>query len=237
MPIERFFTNEDNITIGSQVILTDAELHHLIHVTRISEGEKVGLVNGRGILAHAVVTHVRKREAELLVENVEMHPSPSKEVILVQAIPRINRLDFILEKGTELGMSEIWLFPGKRSERKQLTPSQLEHMRAVTIAAMKQCGRLHLPHIELRKSILEWSAIDGKAFFGDLSADAPAFKDVWTNFSLSSKVLFFIGPESGFTEEEEHFLRKMHVQGVKLHDNILRTDTAAIVALSLMTQA
>jgi 16S rRNA (uracil1498-N3)-methyltransferase len=140
-----------------------------------------------------------------------------------------------LEKGTELGMSQLWLFPGQRSERKQLTESQLEHMRATSIAAMKQCGRLYLPSIELKPPLLQWQKLNSVAFFGDLSSIAPLFNSVWKELTSVSEVLFFVGPEGGFTVDEERKLHEIQVQGVRLHKNILRTDTAALVALSLIT--
>ena len=145
-------------------------------------------------------------------------------------------IGWILEKGTELGLTEFWLFPGHHSERKTLTEHQLQRLRALTIAAMKQCGRLYLPTITLKPPLSEWESPHPPAFFGDLSPDAPPLFNAWQQNPRQDEVLFFIGPESGFSKEEESTLRHFDATGVKLHQNILRTDTAALAALTLISQ-
>lgn len=235
MPIDRYYIPHD-IQKGQSVRLEGQEFHHLAHVTRIKTGEMIELVNGCGILANASVESISKKYADLLVADVSSHPALNNEIILVQAIPRQNRLDFIIEKGTELGMTQIWLFPGQRSERRKFSESQLEHMQAITIAAMKQCGRLYLPKIVAKPSLLQWDdAPLGQIFFGDVSPNAPLLQEIWKG-DLENQVLFVIGPESGFSGEEEKKLHDFDAKGVKLHPNILRTDTAALVALSLLAQ-
>jgi len=158
------------------------------------------------------------------------------KIILAQAIPRLNRLDFILEKGTELGMSEIWLYASEYGERKEFTEHQLERMRGVTIAAMKQCGRLHLPKIVMMPLLSKWAAprTDYALFFGDVSSTAKYFMPSDLPNKSTTGLVFFIGPESGFSEKETILLKEFGSKGVKLHPNILRTDTAALTALSVL---
>lgn len=229
MPVERYFF-EGNLAPDRSVHLEGAELHHLIHVMRTQAGEKIELINGKGLLAQASVENVSKRDATLLIEEVKSKPKPSKEIILAQAIPRLNRLDFILEKGTELGMSQIWIFPSRYSQKKELSQNQLQRMQTVTIAAMKQCGRLYLPDIVIKPPLHQWTKPEHTAFYGDVEPTAPSFQHVW--HENSTGVIFYIGPESGFAQDEMTILQQLGAQGVKLHSNILRTDTAALTALS-----
>lgn len=97
---------------------------------------------------------------------------------------------------------------------------------------MKQCGRLFIPKITLLPPLLKWTSegIPEQAFFGDTRANASPFPK-----SLDSKsCLIVIGPEKGLQEKEVfHLETNLHMKGLKLHENILRTDTASICALSL----
>ena len=232
MPAERYFI-ENSFEVNTPCILQDQEFHHLIHVMRNKIGDTIEIVNGLGELAQGFIQDITKKQASIIIKHIRKDsPSPS-QLILAQALPRPNRLDFILEKGTELGMTELWLFPGKQGERKDLTDHQLERMKNVTVAAMKQCGRLFLPKIIIKSSLEKWSTFPKTSFFGDVSPDSPNFLDVFPAYKQETEIAFFIGPESGFSESELLLLKK-HALGVKLNPNILRTDTAALCCLSLM---
>lgn len=231
MPSERYFI--DGALHVGELALEGQEFHHMAHVMRTAAGDRVELVNGRGALASAVVSSIDKKRALLQIDSIaETKPDPV-QIILAQAIPRPNRLDFILEKGTELGMTALWIFPGEKGERHKIGDNQLERMRAVTIAAMKQCGRLFLPEIVLMPLLKQWKKPQYPLFFGDLDPKAPYLSSIW-NYPQEG-VIFVTGPESGFSEAETEALRTLNAQGVRLHHNTLRTDTASIAALSLMT--
>ena len=144
MPAERFFINSPLVE-GQSINLEGQEFHHLAHVMRGRVGDAVEIVNGSGGFAEAKIERIQKHQAQLHIHGAEKHPKPSAELILVQAMPRINRLDFILEKGTELGATQIHLVATETCERKSVTDSQLERFQSITIAAMKQCGRLYYP--------------------------------------------------------------------------------------------
>lgn len=232
MPFNRFYLDAE-LKKGDDVQLQGVELHHLAHVMRIAVNETVELVNGKGTLAKALVKGIHKKEALLNLFEVKYFQKTAEEIILAQAIPRFNRLDFILEKGTELGMTQIWLFPGEISDFKKLTEHQLERMHLILVAAMKQCGSLWLPEIHLKPPLKKWDSLPENAFYGDVKPEAPPFLSVSQG---RGSVLFAIGPESGFTESEEHCLHQLGAVGVKLATHILRTDTAALLAVGLIAQ-
>lgn len=231
MPAERYYL-ESPLEKGSSVILQDTEFHHLVHVMRCKVDDQVEIVNGQGTLAHATISSIDKKKAHLHINEIEQEAPPQFQVILAQAIPRINRLDFILEKGTELGMTEIWLFPGALSERKSLTDHQIERLKAITISAMKQCGRLYLPKITLMPAIPNWITPELPLFFGDVNPGSPIFQTKWN--PKEKGLIFAVGPESGFTTQEIKNLLDKGAAGVTLHRSILRTDTASLAALSLI---
>lgn len=233
MPVERYFL-EDSFQLNAEKTLTGSEFHHLWRVMRARLGDSVEIVNGRGALAHALVEKIAKDRAVLRIKKIEEMQPEKSTVILAQAFPKVNRLDFILEKGTELGVDEFWLFPGVLSIKKDFTVNQLERAQMLTIAAMKQCGRLTLPKVKIMPSLDQWPSPEGSVFFGDVNRNAPVFWHAWNQNEIISPLTFFIGPESGWHAQEVQLLKKIGGKPVKLHDNILRTDTASLAAISLV---
>lgn len=236
MPAERYFYHS-NLQHQSKVELTDQELHHLLHVMRTEVGETIELIDGFGTLATATVTGIKKRHAELHINTIETQPKTSHELILVQGIPRANRLDYILEKGTEIGVTKFLLLPTLLSDRKSFSDHQIERMRAILISALKQSGRLHLPEIALITPLLDWTQLPSTSFFGDLTLTAaPLLKALQETVLTNQSISFITGPESGFTAEEYEHLRNLNAIGVNLNPHVLRTDTASIIALGIIAQ-
>lgn len=233
MPSERYFIDQV-FKVNQDIILKDSEFHHLVRVMRTRKGEVVELVNGQGGLTQATVEEIFKDQARLHIDSIHIEKRRNNKIILAQAIPKPNRLDYIIEKGTELGVDEFWLFPSQHSVKKDFSPEQLERLRIQIIAAMKQCGRLYLPELALKPSLEKWEANSGTFFFGDVDKTAELFSSAWKRLQVSFPVIFVVGPESGLSEKENTFLKEKGAYGVKLHENILRTDTAGIVALSLI---
>jgi 16S rRNA (uracil1498-N3)-methyltransferase len=225
MPADRFFAPSTLKT--PTLILEGEEFHHLAKVMRVRIGETIELVNGRGELATAEVISLDKKSASLKIVSHRAESAPQQTLMLAQALTRPSSLEWIIEKGTELGVSEFWLFPGERSEKKELSPSQIHRLEIIILNALKQCGRLFLPKIILKPSLTIWNLPAGSLFFGDLSPQAPLLKG-----PFSSSVVFFIGPEKGFSAAELETLAKFKAQGISLHTNILRAETAALTALS-----
>jgi len=235
MPHERFFVDQP-LNLNETVSLQDTEFHHLCHVMRARIGDHVELVNGKNQLAEASLSSIAKHHADLRVSNVINSTTRKPQLILAQAIPRFNRLEYILEKATELDATEFWLFSGILSEKDEFSENQMKRMAQLTISAMKQCGRLDLPAISFKPPLLQWKPIEGRLLFGDTSPDAPSLVMLDLNDEAPCTV-FFIGPEKGFDPKEAHFLKEtLGAQGVRLHRNILRVDTAPLAALSILSE-
>lgn len=207
--------------------LEGEEFHHL-KVMRGEVGDSIELVNGRNQLAHAKIGKVEKHHAVLEFIEISDHPPPMRQIILAQAYLRPKNLDLVIEKGTELGATAFWLFPGERSEKDSLSPNQLHRLQIITISALKQCGRLDLPQILELPPLAKWKEKPpGELYFGDPRSPQ--------HFAPETDVTIFIGPEKGFSSKEESILQqKLHVQGVRLNPNVLRAETAALCALSLI---
>lgn len=234
MPHDRFFTNSP-LEKGKVFSLEEEEFHHLVHVMRAKEGDGVECINGRGVLARATVKTLKKKLAELEVSDVFVRAKTTSPLILAQALPKASRLDTILEKGCELGMNELWLFPGERSEKQGLSASQQKRILSILINASKQCGQLWLPQTKLIAPLKEWQTWDYPVFYGDVRASAEPFHKKWYEKPPEKGVVFVVGPEGGLSSHEIEKLEAIGGTGVKLHPHILRTDTASLVALTLMS--
>jgi 16S rRNA (uracil1498-N3)-methyltransferase len=232
MPIERYFV-EDPLLVNTEVMISKDEHLHMTKVMRAKTKDPLELINGKGSLAKAYISEIKKDHSLCVILSVE-HTPPPPSLILAQAIPRFNRLEYIIEKGTELNVSEFWLFPGDRSEKNLFSPNQKERMKHLMIAAAKQCGRLHLPEIHIKESLHNWSEMEAPLLFGDTREKAPFLLDIGKSKEWHSCIMA-IGPESGFSDKEVVHLESLKGRGVKLHSNILRVDTASLTALSLVS--
>ena len=231
MPHDRFY-HHTNFQQDLQLSLKESELHHL-HVQKVRVGDKVEVVNGHNQLAFATVTLIEKHQAILHIDRIQQDNGIKPVIILAQAIPKMNHLEWIIEKGVELGVTSFWLFPGLYSEKSDFSENQRKRLDHLMLAAMKQCGRLDLPQIELKPILTNWSMQRGYASLWRPSPHAPF---LWTlKPPLPQPVTLVIGPERGLHAQEiAHLKSKLHAQGVKLHPNTLRTETASLVALSLL---
>ncbi len=224
MPAERFYLDAD---LSDTVTLEGTEFHHLAHVMRVRIGDTVELVNGRGSLAQGKVTSLSKQSATLEILSSAQSPLPPPHLFLAVPLLRPAKLEFIIEKGTELGADAFFLYSAHHSEKEGLSPNQKERLQHIAISAMKQCGRLDLPPIHLVSQWEELFEIPATHLFGDTRPTAKPISP------KKEKVLFITGPEKGFSEKEVKSLDQKGV-GVRLHKNILRAETAPLVALCLL---
>ncbi|MBM3207116.1 MAG: 16S rRNA (uracil(1498)-N(3))-methyltransferase [Chlamydiae bacterium] len=234
MPNDRFYVNEDLID-QSTLFITDQELHHLQYVMRIKEGEEIEVINGKGKLGKAIVNRFHKQKAEITINNVLIEEKPQYPLILAQGLPRLARLEYIVEKATELGVTEIWLFPAVHTEKKDLSPSQMQRMQQILISSIKQCGRLYLPEIKFMPPLNKWEVLDLCCLFGDTQEESLSILSVLIE-KKQKDILWMVGPERGLCPSETAILKsKLKFIGVTLNHNILRTDTAAIAGLSVIS--
>jgi 16S rRNA (uracil1498-N3)-methyltransferase len=225
MPADRFYLDE-LLCRGAIVSLAGVEYHHLSHVMRISIGEEVELVNGRGALAIAKLLSANKQEARLEILSVQTTSRPIQQIILAIPLLRYNKLELIVEKGTELGASAFWFYVADFSEKIKLSAHQSERLRFLAISALKQSGRLFLPEFQFLPSL---ETIHEFILFGDTQSGAPKMKEI----ELQETIIFVTGPEKGYSKRELELLQKKG-KGVTLNPHILRAETAPLAAMSIL---
>lgn len=218
MPAERFYIDAD---LQGSLTLEGQEHHHLAHVMRIRVGEEIELVNGRGSLATACVEAISKHEARVAILSATTAPLSPPHLKLAIPLMRPAKLELVIEKCTELGAGGFYLYAAQYSEKDDLSEHAAERLQHIAISAMKQCGRLDLPPIQLWK-FEEILALPQTLLFGDTrEAGGPK--------NTPEQIVFMTGPEKGFSKKEMDRLDGRGT-GVRLHKNILRAETAPLVA-------
>lgn len=229
----RFYVPQPLQTPAAPLLLTGSEAHHLKHVLRLSPGSEVEVFDGTGNWAEARVDAVTRHEVTLSV--LAVHSSPSEDglpLLLAVAAPKGDRFRWLIEKATEIGVTELVPLLCARSVVEPRV-HKLEKLRQTAIAAAKQCGRRRL--LQIREPC-SWSEFLNAPFTADLrllaDPSGQPITDILEPHEARTGVCCLVGPEGGFTPDE---LREAGDRGwtaVAFPTHILRTETAAIVAAS-----
>ena len=235
MPINRFYKNTP--LEKDQIIAIDfTEFLHLKKVLRKKENDLIEIVNGKGKLAIGIILKIEKDFATIKINSVfEEIFNKKNKIILIQAITSSNKLSLILEKSTELGVDEIIFFTSKNSIKKTISENEEKRLRNIKISSIKQSGRLFLPKTTYIESINDLNNLNGNLFLADLDKNANPLSKELQSIKNNDPIYIFIGPEKGFTKDEiNHFSEHLKTKKVKLNENILRTETAAIAAIAII---
>ena len=226
----------DALQPGQNISLPENVIRHL-QVLRVREGEEITLFNGNGHSYPTRLLSLAKRQAvaEVLSEQTVDNESPLA-ISLIQAVSSGERMDFTLQKSVEMGVTEI--FPvtsarsivkpsGARAEKRQ------ERWQEIVIAACEQCGRNRIPTVHpllpLSQRLQQLPQSDVRLLMGlhhptSLKAIQPA----------PQRITLMIGPEGGWSPEEEAAAFQTGFQSILLGKRVLRTETAALAAIAAM---
>jgi 16S rRNA (uracil1498-N3)-methyltransferase len=224
----RFFVDVERFESQAEVVLEGSEAYHARRVMRVEVGDQVSLVNGRGWYARATVESIEKRKVLFRVLSCEEVEAPSRELWLGLANLRSNHLDFAIEKGVEVGVDHFVLFIADGSEIRTISEARQRRIRALIQAAVKQCGRVFSPEIQISRGLKQALQImPKKLLWAHLSDQAKALSTELEKLDKGT-VCLCIGPEKGWSDREVALLEHRG-PSVCLHENVLRSETAAIV--------
>jgi 16S rRNA (uracil1498-N3)-methyltransferase len=232
----RFYVPD--LTEGAEVALLPTEAHHAAHVLRLAPGAAVELFDGRGRAAEARITAVRRGEVAAAVERVRgPQPRPAPRVRLAFAIPKGNRLDWLLEKAAELGVARLAPVRFARSVAGagEFSAAQRTRWLGHCIAAAKQSGLAWLPEIEDPLPLADLLVQPQAGLFGDLAADALSVPQAVAQLRGGAAVgglTVVVGPEGGLTGDERAALHAAGLLPVRLGRTTLRIETAAVALVA-----
>ncbi|MFY9556025.1 MAG: 16S rRNA (uracil(1498)-N(3))-methyltransferase [Blastocatellia bacterium] len=245
MARRRFYAPPDKIE-GSIVNLSSDETHHLMHVLRMTPGDDAFVFDGCGKEYRCSFRGFKDNLAQLEVKDLlnDVIESPL-EITLAQGLAKGEKFEFIVQKATELGVRRIVPLATRYAEVKPTSdqiPKKLDRWRRISLEAMKQSGRRTLVEILAPRTVREFLS-------EDTHTPASRTHRVWLLFnprdglsvdaalgavSKSCPIAALIGPEGGWSDEELTLLSEAGCKSVSLGPRVLRTETAAVAAITLI---
>jgi 16S rRNA (uracil1498-N3)-methyltransferase len=214
-------------------MLDEESSRHIIQVLRMKPGEELKITDGKGNLSLSVIRNPDKKKC--LVSHISIdhqYPPKRKIAIGISLIKNTARFEWFLEKATEIGVSEIFPLICERTEKKDL---RVDRMESILVSAMLQSQQSWLP--ELKEPLKFKKAIEifrhQQKFIAYVSDNHEAHLNDLINSNLNSQIVL-IGPEGDFTPEEIDLALHNNFLPASLGANRLRTETAGLVALTLL---
>ncbi len=251
--------NLDAIESGEEFDLESETAKKLVRVLRLSSGETFLGFDGRGREWECALTFVesQKKPAARAIAMEELVAAQSEtklNLLVAQAIPKGDKMELVLQKGTELGVREFWPFESERTVKRVSmeeddgirATSRGQRWRKIVEAAAMQCGRTDVPIVH---AIADFSTVvgegtnSGRCFMLDENPDALSLREVLKSAGAGSTpsadepatIMLLIGPEGGWTQSERDWAERYGVEAISLGKRILRTETAALVAATILS--
>ncbi len=237
-----YFLCQVPLRTGKTLTLEGVEAEHIIKSRRIRQGERFALQDPAGLRCLAELLNSESRRATVRVgEHLPVPPPPPVAVTLLQAAIKEKAAEWVIQKGTELGVAAIHFFPSLNTAlpSREASPAIAARWERIAWEACKQCDRQFPPEIGTLPG-LEAALAQGKpggaAWLLHPSAE-PAGREAFAGEAgqavpRTARVL--VGPEGGFTPEEAVRAETAGFRPVKLGENLLRAETAALAACSLI---
>ena len=221
---------------GAEVVLPEDVAAHLLRVLRLQVGDSCVLFNGNGHDYDARISALGKRDARAQIVGVRHLDNESPlRIVLLQGIARGEKMDWILQKATELGVARILPVMSERSEVKldaERADKRLAHWRGIVVSACEQSGRATVPEIAAPQALAQAAA---------QRAGRGIILDPFADDTLSSlhdtglrECTIAIGPEGGWSPRDREQLIAAGYEGLRLGPRVLRTETAGIAAIAAL---
>lgn len=221
--MQLFFSNRKE---GHFVFLDEDEAKHATQVLRKKVGDVLDVFDGAGNQYQAEIESASKKEVKLKVLNQVFHEPEKSEIhLFVAPTKNMDRIEWLVEKCIEVGVSSINMVLCTRSERKQVN---LERIRKIALSAAKQSLSFHLPLVNEIKPFKDVLDFPGEPFIAVCDPTAPRFSAMKLN---PGKYALLIGPEGDFTPEEIQLAKQKKWKESSLGTKRLRTETAALTGV------
>ncbi len=234
MRLSRFFIDA-TLSLG-QHELPEGQAHYIGRVLRHAVGDAVQLFDGSGQEYLGELIEVGKKNVRVeLRESFTGQTESPLHTHLGQGLSRGERMDWAIQKATELGANEISLIVSERCEvrlKDERADKRMAHWRQVAISACEQCGRSVLPIIHPPISLNEWLVHTS----AELKLVLHPVAEPWASHPQPKSLAFLIGPEGGLSDNEVALAKSHNFHAARLGPRVLRTETAPVAALSVAQQ-
>lgn len=225
----QLFYNSSLTQHSTEIKFDKTESKHIVRVLRKKQGDILHFTNGKNLLFKGLISLANDTNCIVKIEEIQHKPKPWNYYLHVAVAPTKNmdRLEWFLEKATEIGIDEITPILCSRSERKVLKNDRLEK---ILESAMKQSLKFQLPKLNELQSLTSFlnTNKEGQLFIAHCDeTDRKSFKN---ELQKNERITILIGPEGDFTSQEISLAIKHQFIPVTLGESRLRTETAALVA-------
>lgn len=236
MARRRFFVDE--IHAGRARIAGD-DAHHLTRVLRVEPGQRFEISDNRNVYLAEVETARKDRVDFTILEPLDFS-SPVIRVALLASLIRFERFELLIEKATEMGVETIVPVPAERSEKglDRAAEKRLPRWNRIAREASEQSRRAQLPRIESPARLSEAVGYESTYRYALEEAEAPPILKVLPAIrSATDRIALLVGPEGGWTDRERRLISDARWQPVSLGPSVLKTETAALAAIAVLTAA
>jgi 16S rRNA (uracil1498-N3)-methyltransferase len=235
---------EQSLSAGQSMVLDQRNSHYLLHVLRVKADQTLILFDGHGADYRATISEVSRKSVNVFVhEKIADEDTVSEsplQLTLAIAISKGERMDWVMQKATELGVTRIQPLITKRVDVKlnaERMAKRMDHWLGVVIGACEQSGRTILPELLSPKPIAAFLAEENADFKLVLRAQGTRLTTLTANITEKpASVSILIGPEGGLDDDELALAESACFLATGFGPRILRTETAPIVALSLLQE-
>lgn len=226
------FFYEPTLTEESSVFVLSSDSHkHAVQVLRMKNGDALHLTNGKGLLSRAIIVAADKKNASVKIESVQfVEQKAYKITIAISLLKNASRLEWFLEKATELGITNIALLQCHRTEKQHY---RFDRLQGVIIAAMLQSRQCWLPVLlepQLPEAVIQTAEQPIKL----MAHCEHAIKIPIHKIKVTADTILLIGPEGDFTPDEITTATKHNFTMVSLGSTRLRTETAGVAAAAVL---
>ena len=230
--MRRFYASADQIT-DRAVNFDKEESAHIHRVLRLTPGEKILVSDGTGTDRLCELTAVEPLCTAEIRETFPNENEPTRELVLFQSVIKNEKMDLVIQKAAEIGVSRIVPVMTERTvvkledENKEI--KKQERWQKTALEACKQCGRSRVPTVERAVRFGQVPALMARYELRVVAYEEETMKNLREVVSGQASAAYFIGPEGGITPEEHQALVKAGAVSVSLGKRILRAETAAVV--------
>ena len=239
--MSRFYVKPENIK-GDIINISGDEAHHIVDVMRLKKGDEVVAFDGIGTEFKGIIKDIEKKSVIVAIQEKSKQPALKTNITLAQAIPKSERMYYIIQKCTELGVRAIIPMVTERTIVRIKKPKQdrrLLRWSKIATGAAKQCGRSDVPRIEeisSFKNVVKKSSGYSIKIMPSLIGERKEIGQLVSS-PKTDNALLLIGPEGGFSPAEVKLAGENGISLVSLGPYTLRSDTAPIAAMAVLNYA
>ena len=237
--MHRFFI-PNVLNINDEIYLDNAMSHQILNVLRMKIDDKFQLFNNTGKCFIAKIIFVENKKVKCKIFDEKIIENQDIEINIFQSILKTSKMELIIEKLTEIGINSFTPMITERTQKKDivsLSANKIERLKKISIESSEQSGKLHIPLVNNVINILKLDLVNSDnmnvVFYENTEGAVNINKIKKSDFNKKS-ISVFIGPVGGFSIDEINYLKNQNSLIVNLGNTIFKSDTAAIISVSLL---